>query len=312
MAAEQGQHGLREIGPKLLRWAADTRSLRAAWDYLREYGGSAPGPSNLTYEDLDPKATWELLRHLSQRIQNGDYSLGPMRRRQIPKGDGLHTRDLTLINIEDRVVQRAIVDTIQPILERTFDDCSYGFRPGRNRLQAWAQASAILQRERRYWWVVADVKDAFPSVPLRRLIDVLNRRFPTADGLLQLIEQCIDIGQTGKGLLQGAPLSPLLLNVYLDHFLDRVWRKHCPKLPLLRTADDMLILCTTEYEARMAYDSLERSCNLQACCSNSPRAQVSVMFVMSERNGWALGLKYGEKSRALGWLVKRWITCTVR
>ncbi len=130
MAAEQGQHGLREIGPKLLRWAADTRSLRAAWDYLREYGGSAPGPSNLTYEDLDPKATWELLRHLSQRIQNGDYSLGPMRRRQIPKGDGLHTRDLTLINIEDRVVQRAIVDTIQPILERTFDDCSHGFRPG--------------------------------------------------------------------------------------------------------------------------------------------------------------------------------------
>lgn len=256
-AVQRGSAGLKDIGPYLLRWAADTRSLRIAWDYLSTYGGSAPGPNDLTYGSLGSKSKWELMRHLSQRIKDGSYVPGKNRRVKIPKGRGPETRDLTLINIEDRVVQRAIVDTIQPIIDRTFDERSYGYRPNRGRWHAWADALAIQQREHRHWWLVMDIKDAFPSVPLPRLLDVLKRRLPSADGLLDLIERSIRQERQRKGLLQGAPLSPLLLNVYLDHFLDRTWRKRHPKTPLLRTADDILILCTTEKETIMARQALE-------------------------------------------------------
>jgi len=103
--------------------------------------------------------------------------------------------------------------------------------------------------------LVEDIKDAFTQVPHGRLLDVLRGKLP--EDVMRLIEMIID-NDIKTGLRQGSPLSPLLMNIYLDHFLDRPWNKLHPDLPLIRTVDDVLILCRTVDEAHVAYADLEK------------------------------------------------------
>ena len=172
-----------------------------------------------------------------------------MRHKSIPKGTGRGNRTLTIANIEDRVVARAVVQIVQPLYDPTFDDNSFGFRPGRGRQLALARALKLAKEQDRHVWLVADLEAAFDRVPHNRLLDVLRKRLH--ENVVQLIHHIIH-NKSGRGLPQGSPLSPLLLNVYLDHFLDTRWRKLHPDLPLLRYADDLLILCRTEEEAQSA------------------------------------------------------------
>jgi hypothetical protein len=163
---------------------------------------------------------------------------------------------LVLQNIEDRVVQRAIVTILQPLLDPLFDERSFGFRPQRGSLHALAHVERLTLDERRRVWVLEDLRDAFLHVPLQRLLQVVGKFLPAAD-LIGLIERVLS-GNELSGLRQGGPLSPLLLNLYLHHFLDRPWRRDQPRLPLVRVADDLLVLCRTETEARQAHGELIR------------------------------------------------------
>jgi len=255
-AAQRGEQGLTEIGPQLLHLAADTRSLRNAWDDLRHLGGQAPGPNGLSYSDLSQTEVWPLLRTLNSAIHGDSYRHGPDRKVRHPKSSGTGTRTLRLSNIEDRVVAKAILQTIQPALDLTFDDRSHGYRPGRGREHALHEATQLTAHGLQVW-VVEDIRDAFDHVPQQRLLQILQKRLPNAADLLQLIERVLENG-TKRGLRQGCPLSPLLLNVYLDHVLDRVWRQKFPDIPLLRTADDLLILCHSVEEAQQAYAALRQ------------------------------------------------------
>jgi ribonuclease HI len=257
-AASGGYEAMHDIGPCLLKRAADTRNLRLAWDFLRRHGGPAPGPNGLTYSDLAEFEVWELLRVLSGTILGGTYRSGPDRKVSISKGQGRGQRVLRLQDIQDRVVHRAVAQIIGPLLDPTFDDNSDGFRPNRNRCHALAKAMHHAQQAGRMVWVVADIKDAFDHVPLRRLLDIVRKRIPNADDLAQLVERIVDNG-TKRGLRQGSPLSPLLLNLYLDHVLDRPWRRKQPDTPLLRTADDILLVGRTESEALKALDHLRHT-----------------------------------------------------
>ena len=142
-AVQQGEDGLQEIGVGLLEYIADTRNLRCAWDYLAEHGGYAPGPNGLRYDDLEQAEIWDLLRTLSDAITRDTYRPGPSRAIRIPKSSGHGHRTLRLQNIEDRVVQRGIVQIIQPLLDPAFDNDSYGFRPGRDRQHALATADYL-------------------------------------------------------------------------------------------------------------------------------------------------------------------------
>ena len=174
----------------------------------------------------------------------------------VSKGPGRGERPLVLSNIEDRLVEKAIVLVLQPLLDALFDDRSYGYRPGRGHLNALAEVERLALQEQRRVWLTEDVQDAFLHVPVPRLLQVLRKLLP-ADGLIGLLERVLAPGML-PGLRQGGPLSPLMLNVYLNHVLDRPWRRDHPGLPLVRFADDLLVCCRTEPQARMARAGLER------------------------------------------------------
>ena len=244
----------KQIQEYLLTWISDDRTLFAAWEYLRTMGGSAPGPNGLTYDQLNISASWSLCRTLRTEIREDKYSHGEVRTVSIPKGNNRGNRKLTISNIEDRTVSRAILDVLQPLIDPGFDKWSFGFRPNRGREQALATALA-LSENRRTVWIVEDLRDAFDKIPISRLKDVLTSHLPK--DVVKLIERTSFTGKK-RGIRQGAPLSPFLMNVYLDHFLDQPWRKEHPEIPLLRTADDILLLCRDKTESDQAYRSLER------------------------------------------------------
>ena len=244
----------KEIHGFLLHWISDKRNLDAACDYLHGKGGSAPGPNGLRFDQLSDPESWSLCRALGAAIREDKYRHGPVRTVSIPKGNNRGNRKLTISNIQDRVVSRAILEVLQPLTDPGFDERSFGFRPKRGREKALAAALALSENGRTVW-IVEDLRDAFDKIPISRLKDVLTSHLPK--DVVKLIERTSFTGKK-RGIRQGAPLSPFLMNVYLDHFLDQPWRKEHPEIPLLRTADDILLLCRDKTESDQAYRSLER------------------------------------------------------
>ncbi|HHZ61164.1 MAG TPA: Retron-type reverse transcriptase [Dehalococcoidia bacterium] len=253
-AGNRGDPELKVPHHFLLGWIADAHNLYAACDYLHGKGGSAPGPNGLRFDQLSEPESWSLCRALGAAIREDKYRHGPVRTVSIPKGNNRGNRKLAISNIQDRVVSRAILEVLQPLTDPGFDERSFGFRPGRGREKALAAALA-LSENRRTVWIVEDLRDAFDKIPISRLKDVLTSHLPK--DVVKLIERTSFTGKK-RGIRQGAPLSPFLMNVYLDHFLDQPWRKEHPEIPLLRTADDILLLCRNRTEAELAYRSLER------------------------------------------------------
>jgi RNA-directed DNA polymerase len=255
-ALREGVRGARSLAPHLLDRVADARTLRLAWDHLAAKGGQTPGPDGRRYDDYYSDEVWGLCRCLSGALRDGTYRPGPERIRMVAKASGTGERPLVVQNIADRVVQRAVVEILQPVLDPLFDKHTFGFRPGLGRLHALARAWCLAKVEGRHVWVAEDIQDAFTRVPLARLDEVLRKLLPD-DGLLDLLRRVLPSRQA-KGLRQGGPLSPLMLNLYLNHFLDRPWRKRQDSTPLLRVADDLLVLCRDGDEARGAQDELRR------------------------------------------------------
>lgn len=253
-AVAERRAGLQAIAPSLLWLISDERALFAAWQHLAEHGGSAPGPDGYRYDDFSPIDVLYVCRDLRDKIRCGQYAVGRERILRIPKTSGRGWRPLVIQSILDRVVQRAVVEIIQPLLDPLFDPLSFGYRPGRGPLRALLAAERTCRDNRLGVWVSADIADAFTNVPLGRLLTVVRAYFPD-DRLLAFIGK---ISRSAKvsGLRQGGPLSPLLLNLYLHHLLDRPWRRLCPDTPLIRFADDLLVLCRRPAQAREAYRQL--------------------------------------------------------
>ena len=173
----------------------------------------------------------------------------------MPKASGLGKRKLAIEDMEDRIVGRAVVEIVQPILNPTFDAHSF-CRFAAGPWHALACAEQLFSEAAHPVWIAEDIRDAFPHVPLRRLLDVVRNRLP-ADDLLDLVTRVVDNGN-GKGLRQGSCLSPLLMNLYLDHFLDRRWRRQYPEVPLLRYMDDLLVMCREQDDPQAIYAGLQR------------------------------------------------------
>jgi len=228
------------------------RNLAAGFARVQANGGAA----GIDHVSVDHYAT-HLERHLENleaALRQGTYRPQAVRRVYIPKPDGTQ-RPLGIPTVQDRVVQAALRHVLEPIFERDFADQSYGFRPGRSCKDALRRVDALLQDG--YVHVVdADLKSYFDTIPHERLMERIRSR--VADGrVLQLLESLLAQGVLDglrewtpeEGTPQGAVISPLLANIYLDA-LDHLLA--AAGLAMIRYADDFVILCRTPAEAQRA------------------------------------------------------------
>ena len=207
-------------GPGGLLAAMLTRqNLQLAWRRVKANKGAA-GVDGLDIEQTARKlqTSWPTIR---QALLQGRYRPSPVRKVMIPKPDGTQP-ELGIPTVTDRLIQQALLQVLQPLIDPTFSEHSYGFRPGRRAHDAVKAARAYVQSGKR---VVVDVDLAkfFDRVNHDILIDRLNRRIDDA-GVIRLVRAYLNAGIMNGGVVvdrhlgtpQGGPLSPLLANVLLD------------------------------------------------------------------------------------------------
>lgn len=231
------------------------RNLYTAYQQVASKRGAA-GVDHVTVDEFGRRLP-ENIGHLADSLKAEVFRPQPIRRVHIPKPGSKETRPLGIPTVRDRIVQAAIVNVIEPIFERDFAAHSYGFRPGRSCQDALRRVDQLLKTG--YTHVVdADLKGYFDSIPHERLMDRLRTKISDG-GVLSLIEAFLqaNIMEGGSawtptsGAPQGAVLSPLLSNVYLDP-LDHQMAEL--GFEMVRYADDFVILCRTAKEAARALD----------------------------------------------------------
>jgi len=227
-------------------------TLEAAWEKVWANEGAA-GVDRQSVERFAARA--ELyLAELTTALREGSYRPQPIRRVEIPKGDG-RTRPLGIPTVKDRIVQTAVKLVLEPIFEATFRPTSYGFRPGRGCQDALREVAQLI--EDGYTFVVdADFESYFDTIPHERLMQRIEERI--SDGrilgllrgwLVQDIMQDLQRWTPTEGTPQGAVISPLLANSYL-HPLDELMAAHGYRM--VRYADDFVVLCKSHEEADAA------------------------------------------------------------
>ncbi len=242
--ASRPRQASESTGSGLLEAALTRENLKRALKRVRANRGAA-GVDGL---DIDQTVrqlatTWPVLK---EQLMQGTYRPSPVRRVTIPKPDG-GERDLGIPTVTDRLIQQALLQVLQPILDLTFSGHSYGFRPRygfrpqRRAQDAVLAAQAYVQSGRRIV-VDVDLEKFFDRVNHDILIDHLYKRLPDA-GLIRLIRAYLNSGimsdgvvqQRQQGTPQGGPLSPLLANLLLDEVDKELERRgHC----FARYADD--------------------------------------------------------------------------
>ena len=250
-AASGGQCSdfLAALFPRLL----DKRTLWAACEAVRRDAGPAAGPDGVGPRDLDWAATAGLVDVLRGALDDGSYRPGPTRRVVIPKKGG-GTRTLEIQNVADKVAARAILSLAQPFADPQFSRNSLGFRPVKGLIDAVAAVGHHAESRGAWVLVACDVEAAFPSVPHGVLMTAVREMFGHTR-FADLIEVVVRANGP-RGLAQGSPLSPFLLNLLLDRVLDRPWAAANPDTPLLRYADDLLVVCRDEAEAERTLDRI--------------------------------------------------------
>jgi RNA-directed DNA polymerase len=207
------------------------------------------------------QSQWRLPR-LQEKLKQGDYQPQPVQRVWIPKPGSKELRPLGVPTVEDRVVQMALRNVLEPIFEHTFAEQSYGFRPGRGAKDALRRVQQLLNAGKT-WVVDADIKGYFDNIPQAQLLQAVEQH--VSDGkVLELLQRFLAQGvmESGKGWSptetgtpQGAIISPLLANIYLnplDHQMAGEGRE------MVRYADDFVILCASREEAEAALDAVRQ------------------------------------------------------
>jgi group II intron reverse transcriptase/maturase len=262
--AELAEHhqgeGLTTLGHYL-----DQEWMREAFGRVRK--DSAPGVDGETVADYGRDLEGRLTQ-LLQRAKSGSYVAPPVRRKRIPKGDGKETRPIGIPTTEDKILQRAVVMLLEPIYEREFYDCSYGFRPGRSAHQALAAIWNGVMGLETGWVVDVDIRAFFDTLEHGKLMELLQKR--VKDGVvLRLISKWLKAGvmeaealsYPENGTPQGGVISPLLSNIYLHEVLDEWFEKAVrPRLQgrgfMVRYADDFVMGFESQADAERVLKAL--------------------------------------------------------
>jgi group II intron reverse transcriptase/maturase len=212
---------------------------------------AAPGVDQVTWDAYGQNLR-ENLEDLLRRVHSGAYRASPSRRVYIPKPDG-RQRPLGIATLEDKILQRAVVEVLNAVYEEDFLGFSYGFRPGRGPHDA-LDALAVGITERKVNWILdADVSDFFNKLDRAWMMRFLEHRIADKR-VLRLIQKWLAAGvvedgnwsETTEGSPQGASVSPLLANVYLHYVFDRwtrQWRLRHARGDMIvtRFADDFVV-----------------------------------------------------------------------
>ena len=257
MALERGIKG--GVWFSLIDKVYRLRNLRNAFARVKANGGAAGGDHQTIamYEaDLETN-----LEDLSDQLRKGTYHPQRIRRVYIPKPGSRERRPLGIPTVRDRIVQTALRNVMEPIFERDFAEHSYGFRPNRGCKDALRRVDVLLKGG--YTHVVdADLKSYFDTIPHQPLMERMSCKI--ADGrVLKLIEAFLTQGVLDgletwtptSGSPQGAVISPLLSNAYLDP-LDHLMAGG--NFEMVRYADDFVILCRSAADAREALERVKQ------------------------------------------------------
>lgn len=265
--------------PELLEAILGRDNLNKAYKRVKANKG-APGIDGMTVEEALP---WlkEHGKEMSERILSGKYKPDPVRRKEIPKADG-GVRKLGIPSVKDRIVQQAIAQRLVPIYEPLFSEGSYGYRPGRSAHDAIFKIRGYAE-EGYEWAVLLDLSKYFDTLNHEKLLNLLRKEIQD-ERVIQLIKRFLKSGvmedgvvmKTEEGSPQGGPLSPLLANVYLNEF-DREYERR--GVPVIRYADDIVLLCQSERAANRLLESsmryLEEELKLKVNREKSHIAKVS-------------------------------------
>jgi RNA-directed DNA polymerase len=246
----------------------DLAFLREAYRLTRKDG--APGVDGATAAAYGEKLE-ENLQDLLDRFKSGRYKAPPVRRAYIPKGgDPTKKRPIGVPTFEDKILQRAVTMVLEAVYEQEFLDCSYGFRPGRSAHEAIKHLWQGLTKMSGGWVLEADIRSFYDNLDRGHLRGFLDQR--VRDGVLRrAIDKWLKAGvMEGRALShpttgtpQGGVISPLLSNIYLHHVLD-VWFEATvkPRLQgrafLIRFADDFVLVCELETDARRVLEVLPK------------------------------------------------------
>ena len=238
--------------------------LRLAFFELKR--DAAPGVDGLTWQDYEADLNRKI-EDLRARVQRGAYRALPSRRQYIPKADG-QQRPIAVAALEDKIVQKAVCAVLNAIYEEDFLGFSYGFRPKRSQHDALDALIVGLYSTKVNYIFDADLRSFFDSVSQQWLVRFLEHRISDSR-MLRLIQKWLKAGVLEDGVLtvsergtgQGSVISPLLANVYLHYVFD-LWaerwrhREAVGTVIIVRYADDLIIGCEHERDARRFWDAM--------------------------------------------------------
>jgi RNA-directed DNA polymerase len=262
----------------LLMQALARGNMVLAWKRVKANKGSA-GVDGRTIQETREylKTDWPRIR---QELLTGKYRPQPVRRVEIPKPGG-GTRELGIPTVMDRLIQQAILQVLQPLIDPSFSEHSYGFRPGRRAHDAVLQAQRYVQEG---FQVVVDIdlEKFFDRVNHDILMDRVSKR--VADkALLRLIRNYLEVGilfngvaiERYEGASQGGPLSPLLANVLLDE-VDRELEKRGHRF--VRYADDCNVYVRSRRAGELVMTGLRRLYERLHLKVNEAKSAVDLAF----------------------------------
>jgi RNA-directed DNA polymerase len=233
----------------LLHHVYEVERLRAAYFAMRR--DAAAGVDGQTWQQYGENLE-DNLQELSKKLARGAYRAKPVRRTYIPKTDG-RLRPLGVPALEDKLVQRAVVEVCNAIYEEDFAGFSYGFRPGRSPHRALDALTVGITKRKVNWVLDADLQDFFGTLVHEWLVKFIEHRIGD-ERVVRLIQKWLGAGviengtrtRSEVGTVQGGSVSPLLANIYLHYVFDlwvQQWRKRQARgdVIVVRFADDFVV-----------------------------------------------------------------------